>query len=240
MWDRGPGVRVRMFGGAPSSAGIEAVLSGANLAAIGTGQDDDWEVFQFVGAELVAPETFALTGLLRGQAGTDPLIPDDWPIGSHVVLLNGAEAQIELAAAARNLARHYRIGPAQRGYEHGSYRHEVRAFSGIGLRPYAPCHLQALVDANGDHAFTWIRRSRIDGDSWDLTDVPLGEASEAYLLRVVVGGSVVRSVQVSQPAWTYHAGMRNADGISGAFSLDVAQISERFGAGLFARIEINE
>ncbi|MBZ0130150.1 MAG: glycoside hydrolase/phage tail family protein [Rhodobacteraceae bacterium] len=239
-WDRGPGVVVKMFGGAPASAAPEAVLNGANLAAIGSGLDDDWEVFQFTKAELVAPGTFALTGLLRGQAGSDPLVPEEWPIGSHVVLLNGAETQIELAPAARNLARHYRIGPARRGYEHGSYRHDIRAFAGIGLRPYAPCHLRRRVESNGDHGFGWIRRTRIDGDSWDLPEVPLGEASEAYLLHVVAGGVTVRNVQVSEPAWTYPAGMRAADGVTGAYALQVAQISERYGAGLYARIEINE
>jgi hypothetical protein len=32
------------------------------------------------------------------------------------------------------------------------------------------------------------RKSRVDGDPWDLSDTPLGEVTEAYQVRVRVGG----------------------------------------------------
>ena len=56
--------------------------------------------------------------------------------------MNGAPKQIELAASERDLARHYRIGPSQRGYDDPSYLHRVEAFAGIGLRPLSPAHLR--------------------------------------------------------------------------------------------------
>ncbi len=238
-WDNGAGVRVQMFGGHLSSVTREAVLNGANVAAIGDGSGANWEVFQFVTADLQLDGSYQLTGLLRGQAGSDGMMPDAWPVGSYIVLLDGVPQQIDLAASARDLARHYRVGPAMRAVSDGSYVHDVRAFSGIGLRPFAPAHLRSVSEVSGDRTFSWVRRTRVDGDSWASPEVPLGEAYEAYVVRVFDGVALVRSVDLAGPGWVYTAAMQTADGISGSYSVEVAQISERFGAGSFARIEIN-
>ena len=238
LWDRGPALRVKVYGGTLVSAPEAEVLNGANAAAIGDGSSGNWEVFQFVAATLVGPDTYDLSLRLRGQAGSDGLMPDDWPEGSLFVLLDGAPRQIDLAASARGLARHYRIGAAARSYTDPSYVHLVEAFDGIGLRPYAPCHLAAATDTGGTVALRWIRRTRIDGDSWQSIEVPLGEAREAYLVRVVAGGGVVREEQVSAPEWSYTAAMQGADGVTAPFTVEVAQISDSFGPGLFAALEI--
>jgi hypothetical protein len=87
---------------------------------------------------------------------------------------------------------------------------------------------------------SWIRRTRIGGDNWSALDVPLGEGSEGYLLRVRQGGATRREVLLASPAWRYSDVARAADGISGPFAIEVAQISETFGPGPFTRIEINE
>ncbi|MDE3237347.1 MAG: glycoside hydrolase/phage tail family protein [Paracoccaceae bacterium] len=238
LWDRGEALRVQVFGGALSSAPAEAVLAGANVAAIGDGSPDGWEVFQFANATLVAERTYELTLRLRGQAGTDALMPEAWPAGSTVVLLNAAVEQIDLPASLREVAQHYRIGPAARGYDDPSYTHLVEAFAGVGLRPYAPCHLRAVA-LGGDLRASWIRRTRIDGESWSSSDVPLGEAGERYIVRVSTGAGIVREATVGVPSWTYGAAQRAADGVTGAFTLSVAQISDRFGAGPFTEMGIN-
>ncbi len=233
-WDRGPRLRVRMPGAALESVSRGALLDGANLLAIGSGSDDRWELLQFAEAELMESDTHELSMRLRGQLGTDAVMPDAWPVGSTVVLIDGALAQIELARSARSLVRHYRIGPARRSLDDPSYVHEVRAFDGIGLRPYSPVHLRAERNASGDVAAQWIRRTRIDGDSWSGRDVPLGEESESYLLRILLGGAVAREVVVSEPEWVYPQSAQQEDGTEAGFTLAVAQISERFGAGPFA------
>ena len=102
------------------------------------------------------------------------------------MLLDGALQQIRLAAANRRLARHFRIGPAQRALDDPSYIYEVHAFDGIGLRPYSPVHL-TVTRSGADLLVRWIRRTRIDGDGWDLDEVPLSEESERYLIRVIQG-----------------------------------------------------
>ena len=239
VWDRGLALRVKLSGGSLASAPEDAVLAGANLAAIGDGSSDNWEVFQFTEAELVGADTYNLRLRLRGQAGSDALMPPDWPAGSMFVLLDGTSLQIDLPPTARNLVRYYRIGPAQRPVDDPAFVERIEAFAGIGLRPYAPAHLRAERDAVGDLAVRWVRRTRIDGDAWSPADVPLGEAFEAYQLRVLKNGQIRRDTTMSSPFWTYPQAMQAADGVSAPFEIEVAQVSDRFGPGPFRRIVTN-
>jgi hypothetical protein len=229
-WDRGPPLRVRLVAGALASADPLAVLNGANAMAIGDGLSDVWEVFQFAEAVLVAPGTYDLTLRLRGQAGTDGVQPAEWPAGSTVVLLDGTPRQVDLPLSARGLARTWRVGVAARGVDDPDVVERVVAFAGIGLRPYRPVHLR-LARQGGDLLLTWTRRTRIDGDTWASVEVPLGEDREAYLVRVLGSAGAVREEIVTAPAWTYTAAMQLADGLAGAVTFAVAQLSDRFGAG---------
>lgn len=239
LWDRGPALRVRMSGGALASVSVDQLLNGANLMAVGDGSSANWELFQFLTAAAVAPDTYDLSLRLRGQAGTDAVMPQSWPAGSTVVLLNRALRQIGLNASERDLARHYRIGPATLPYDNPAFTHRIEAFAGIGLRPLSVCHLAGQTGPSGDATLTWIRRTRLDGDSWASYEVPLGEARELYLVRVSVGGAVFREVTVGQPAWTYTASQRAADGLlAQQVDIAVAQLSDAFGAGPFTRITI--
>ena len=236
--DRGEVLEIKLTSGTLESVTMDALLSGANLAAIGDGSSDNWEVFQFSDAELVAPNTYWLKNRLRGQAGSDGLMPEVWPVGSTFVLLNGVPLQIELSPNLRRVAQHYRIGPARRGADDPSYRHLMRAFDGNGLRPLSPSHLSGTISTNGDRTFSWIRRTRVDGDSWDSPEVPLGEESESYLVRVLQGETVLRETLVDTATWTYSEAEQIADGSGADFTLSVAQVSATYGAGLAKRIDI--
>jgi hypothetical protein len=232
VWDRGPALIVKLSSGALSSSTASAVLNGANACAIGDGSTGNWEIFQFGKAELVAPYTYELSGRLRGQAGSDALVPISWPVGSRFVLLNQAPSQIEFDPASRELDRHYRIGPAAKSYSDPVFRYFVKNIEGIGLRPYAPVHLRARR-SDGDINVSWIRRSRIDGDSWIGPNVPLGEDSEQYILKIIASGSIKRELVLDRPDWTYTSVMQAQDGPLEA--IEVAQVSQSFGTGPFTR-----
>uniref|UniRef100_UPI000D69324E baseplate multidomain protein megatron n=1 Tax=Albibacillus kandeliae TaxID=2174228 RepID=UPI000D69324E len=238
LWDEGEALQVRLISGSLESREAEAVLNGANVMAIGDGSPGGWELIQFREAELIAPDTYWLRGRLRGQAGSDGVMPGAWPAGSWVVLMDGVPAQIELTSAQRRIARHYRIGPARRGVDDPSYEHIVAAFDGNGLRPYAPGHLVLTRTSGGAIAASWIRRTRIDGDSWDLSEVPLGEESELYLVRVREGGTILRQESVTAPGWSYPVADQTADGLGPEAIIEVAQISARFGPGPFTSAEV--
>lgn len=235
--DYGPALRVRLVSGALSSTTPEALLAGANRALIGDGGSENWEVFQFEEAELVAPDTYLLRRRLRGQAGTDGIMPEEWPIGSVFVLLDETPQQIALPASLRDVSRHYRYGPAAKALDHPAYVHREVAVRGAGLRPYRPCHLM-VTPSGSDIDLSWIRRTRLDGDSWSAPDVPLGEESERYLVRIIEGGSVLREEATSAPAFRYTAADQALDGWAGGGIAEVAQISASYGVGPFARIAL--
>lgn len=236
VWDRGAAVEVAFVGGTVAAAAELAVLNGANLAAIGDGSPDGWELFQFAGAELVAPGTWALTRRLRGLAGTDAVMPEVWPEGSRVVLLTAAVRQIALAPSLRGLERTWRIGAAAAGFDDDDVTELRLAFDGVGLRPLSVAHLRAVPGSVGTD-IRWIRRTRIDGDSWASTEVPLGEEREAYLLRLTRGPLLLREVEVGQASWTYPAAMRAADGPL-PVTVSVAQLSRQFGPGPFRDVTV--
>lgn len=234
---RGAGVEVVFpLGDALSSVDPAALRDGANLAAIGTGAE--WEVFQFAGASLIEPGVWRLSGLLRGQSGTEPLVPAAWAPGALVVLLDEAVRQVDLPASARGVARRWRIGPAALAPEDPVFVESTEAFRGNGLRPYSPAFLRASPAGGGDWALGWLRRTRLGGDDWDLPEVPLAEESESWRLRILNGVSVLREVVLATPGFTYTAAMQASDGIAGPFEVQVAQVSALYGAGLAARLVV--
>ena len=82
----------------------------------------------------------------------------------------------------------------------------------------------------------WIRRTRIDGDSWNSVEVPLGEEIECYLVVVSVGTIEVRRTEVAVSAWVYTSEMQLFDGVSGSIMISVAQKSMTFGFGPFRSV----
>lgn len=238
LWDRGAPLRIRLSSGSLSAATPLGVLNGANAMAIGDGASGNWEVFQFAEAVIVAPDTYEVSLRLRGQQGTDGIMPPVWPIGSTVVLIDLALAQIDLALSARGLARYYRIGGTSRGYEDPNVVLKVEAFDGIGLRPYPVAHLRATNSISGDVRLVWKRRTRVEGDTWQVAEVPLSEDSESYLLRIVQGAATIAEYGVTSAEFNYSAVQRSQDGISGSFEVQVAQLSSRFGAGPFRSIAV--
>lgn len=98
-------------------------------------------------------------------------------------------------------------------------------------------HLSAEAVAGG-LSVTWIRRARLDADGWDLPEIPLGEDREAYALKILSGGAVVRSVELTASEWVYTTAMQSEDGATGTVGIEVAQVSDRFGAGPAAWVTV--
>ena len=197
-------------------------------------------MFQFRDAVLTGPDTWDLGMRLRGQQGTEGAMPAVWPEGSRVIVTDAAFLQLTLRASERGIAKSYRIGPAAKPVDHPAFVEIEAVTEGLALRPYAPAHLGAAVREDGAVEVAWVRRTRIDGDRWEALDVPLGEADERYLVRVFVGTSLRREATVTAPGWTYGAAERSADGAGGRFRIAVAQISDRFGPGVFQEVEIDD
>ena len=107
-------------------------------------------------------------------------------------------------------------------------------WTGMALRPFAPCHLSLEVLPDASLRFAWIRRARIGGDPWDASEPPLSEATELYRLDILSGGAVVRSITASAPTADYAAADQAIDfpaGTPSPLSVQVRQISDVFGPG---------
>ncbi|BBE72042.1 hypothetical protein OHA_1_01629 [Pleomorphomonas sp. SM30] len=227
-------VEVELVRGAPSSVDDEALLAGANLAAIGS-MADGWEVVQFGRAELVATRRYRLSRLLRGQGGTEARAAVATAAGADFVLLDTALRRLPIALDDVGRATTLRVGPADRTVADRAVTELTVTPGGAGLVPLAPVHLSARRDpATGDVALAWIRRTRSGGDAFDAADVPLAEAAEAYEVTIRGGtGAVLRTWRTTTAAATYAAAAQVADFGAAPTSLDVGvrQISDAMGAG---------
>ncbi|PYE88396.1 baseplate multidomain protein megatron [Phyllobacterium leguminum] len=232
-------VDVMLYSGELSSQPMEQLFNGANTGLIQT-PNGRWEIFQFLDAVETAEDQWRLTSLLRGQLGTEEEASVLKPAGTPFVLLGEAVASAGLQASEIGLALNWRIGTAGRDFS-DAYFDTVEATGGLrALQALSPVHLAARRLANGDLAASWIRRSRIDADSWLGSDIPLGEEQELYRVEVWRGSSLLRTVEVREPRWTYAEADRIADlgGSAQAFELAVTMVSARTGPGRYGRIEV--
>ncbi len=230
-WDRGNRFQVKLYSGALSSVDELTLLAGANVAAI-LNQDGEWEILQFQNADLVAPDTYELSMLLRGQLGTEQAMRDPVPVGQRFVLIDNALAQPDLLAGQANLSLTYRIGPATKDVGDPSYVEVIKSFSGRGQKPFSPVHIKAQRTASGIQ-LSWIRRTRLGGDDWQLVEVPLSEEQEAYEIDIINGQTLVRTLFSQQQQITYTSAQESADWASPQTQLDIVvyQISSTFGRG---------
>jgi len=226
--DQAGSLTVRLEGRSLASAPLAAVLAGENALAV-RAPSGDWEVIAFQAAELVGPDVWRLSRLLRGQRdgmASETVIP----AGAPVVLLDAAVVRMDVAAFERGAPLIVRAAPAG-GPPSGPAMTEIAAvWRGRALRPLAPAHLRARRVAE-DLLLTWTRRARVGGDVWD-GEVPLSEGVERYRVRVVDDATVLRETEVSTPAFTYAAAMRTADAPPPSARIEVAQASPTYGWGV--------
>jgi hypothetical protein len=224
-WDETNTVSLRLYGGHLSSRDDPEVLGGANRIAVQT-DDGGWEVVGFAEAALVAPNSYVLSRLLRGQQGSDA--SRIAPSGAKVVVLDGRVTSVPVPrvwlGATVTLTAY---GPRD---AEGT---DVDAV--IDMLPVLPL---APVD---DVLLTWTPRNRGDGDSWVSTGAPLDYAPEAYRVTILDDGTPVRTFDVSVPTATYAAADQTGDfgSLPDSFDFSVAQLSATLGPGVAARGEFH-
>ena len=208
-YDRATKFRVKLERGTLASVTPLALLAGANIAAV-ENADGGWEVLQFQSAVLTAPATYELSLLLRGQAGTEDAMRAPLAAGARFVLLDGAIAQVDMAQDEIGLDYTWQCGPASRPLGDPTYLEAHHTFTGRGLEPLSPVHLRGSRSA-GDLALSWVRRTRVGGDSWETTEVPLGEDIERYEIDILDGTTIKRTLASDTPSAIYTAAEQTTD-----------------------------
>jgi hypothetical protein len=173
-------IRVRLSFGAFASKSEAEVLAGANALALET--PAGFEILQFRDAALGADGVWTLTGLLRGQFGTEDRAALAAVAGARVVLLNAALAEARYPLSLIGQMVSFEAGPEREWPGGENFAAATLALSARPLMPLSPVHLRADA-ASGGIMLSWIRRTRLGGDRWE-GEVPLGEAYERYRVRV--------------------------------------------------------
>lgn len=231
-WDFENVIEVDMTNGTLESRTEEAVLNGANAAAIGA--HGRWEIVQFLTATQVSATRWQLSGLLRGRRATEHNI-DSSASGDYFVMLSaGGVVRLPMQISEIGTSRLYRAVTL------GTSATEAQtvAFTGQGeaLRPFSPVHIHGSY-SGGDLTIEWTRRGRFGQELRSGTDIPLSEETEAYEVDIIVPGSspetALRTLETSTTSVIYTAAQQAADGFAGGdpIFVRVYQISATVGRG---------
>ncbi len=230
LWDRANQIELTLYGGHLSSATELETLNGANRIAV-LCDDGSWEVIGFAQAQLISPNTYRLTSLLRGLNTSSPPAPAQGSIGAPVLVLSSFLASVAVKNDQLDTSIALRAYAGSSDLVGQSVTAQLSSSPAIAL---APAHLKAsIIAGSSDISIGWIRRSRVGGDDWSGVEVPLDFAPESYLVTILNGTNLVRQITTTMVEVTYSAADQIADfGIAlSAFDFLVQQVSPVYGAG---------
>ncbi|KQN00857.1 hypothetical protein ASE85_09565 [Sphingobium sp. Leaf26] len=201
-------------------ADAAAQRQGRNLCLVGR------ELMQFETAERIGPDHYRLGGLRRGLRGTE------WAMAGHEAgerfLLIEEDRLVEPLAALGSVGETgAMLRVAALGLGDVAPVEAALTIEGMALVPPSPVHL-TVAARDGGWRIGWVRRSRAGWHWSNGGDVPLGEETERYAIRLLDGAAVLRSVESAVPHWTYEAAMIAADGSAGrSLVAEVRQMGTR-------------
>ncbi len=238
-FDLGNALVVDLYSGTLESVTDITLLGGANALAVETGVGQ-WEIVQAGTAELIAPDRYRLTRLLRGQRGTEGAVVSMVLTGARVVVLDTAIASVPIAEADLGLPWNWRIGPASRPVSDETVIATTFTPEGAGLRPFSVAHVEQpwrFARSPGDLIIRWTRRSRsLAADTWGAGDVPLAEDSEAYEVEIRDVSTVKRTLTTTTTSALYTVMQQTTDwgaplGPGQSLAIRIFQLSALIGRG---------
>jgi hypothetical protein len=236
-WDEVSVLSIRIEGRAPESLSAAAVLAGGNAVAIETSLG--WEILQFRAAELVGADVWRLSGLLRGQQGTEDATGAGANSGVLAVFLMAGLERVQSPPAERGLPLIWRAGPAGSPAGGAGVSEAVFTVSGLHGRPWSPAHLRHVIRSDGGVDLTWRARSRLDGDRWE--GEPAASDPPRFRIRLLKAGATVRTFEVDGAMTTCSAASLGADFPDGLGDAEagVAQWGDGYGWGAETRVRLS-
>lgn len=229
-------VTVSLSYGTLSSSTRAGLLADASINNIMIGA----ELVRFRTATFVDDGIYTLSGLLRGQKGTE------WAMAGHtsadvaVLIQTAGIRYVAIDLPSLSAERFYK--GVTLGKSLASVTGESFTCEGVSLMPLAPVNLRRTVGTGNQITVTWDRRTRLACTFTGAAgiSVPLGELTEAYEVDVVlIAGSVLkRTLSVTSASAIYTAAMQTADGIGASTPIrfDVYQMSAVVGRGYVASL----
>lgn len=225
---------VNLGAGQMSSSTRDLMFADQTINALLVGS----EIIRYINATMDSPGVYTLTGLFRGQRGTD------WAISGHVatercVLLSTSSIRRVTSQLSEIGTLGYYKGVTL-GKSLANVASEEFTDTGIALKPFSVADIRIASNNAQDILLTWKRRTRLSTRFAGPLGmvVPLGEATEAYLIDVYTGSTLLSTLSSTSQSVTYSAEQQITDGVSGATSLrfDVYQVSADVGRGTVASI----
>jgi len=198
----------------------------------------DSELITFKTVTNLGGGNYRLTGLIRGQRGTE-IYADNHVAGEKFILLTDrAITHPDLVDIGNNALYHINIVPAV-----ADLTRNVRNNS---LKPYIVADVRAVFVSTNIN-ITWVRQTRVGGLS-DFEDgivtTPVSEDSELYDLEIydATGTTVVRTLtNLTTPNYTYLNANIVSDlgGIPAILKVKIYQISAQVGRGYSKLLSLN-
>lgn len=230
---------VNVPGGTLTSATRAALLASRSLNAFAVGINGRWVAGQFRTATPVSTDVYTLSGILLDRF-EDGRYVGDLEVGDSFCLLSttGGIARLSRPAAQLGVEHFVKVVPIRR--TEASVTGTAVTVQGVSQRPLSPVGLHTSRNAGtGDITITWLRRTRLEtrfgGDLGD--SCPLGEASEAYRVRLYSDATFTTLVRdlgtVTTASATYTSAQRSTDGHSlySPIYPDVRMVSAAVGEG---------
>lgn len=186
------------------------------------------EVYQFRDAILQSTGDYLISGLRRGARGTE------WAIEGHApaerwVLLSSVRRK-DLGAGEIGDTDLYKVTTLAKNSE-GTTAQEL-TFTAAAQRPLSPVHIELVLDGSGDWSIDFTRRTRIGGANVNGSDVPLGETSEQYKIRILDGEDVVRTIETTSSSGNLYTAAQQVTDWGGAqttLTVEIVQMSPVLG-----------
>lgn len=167
--------------GTLSSVTREALFNDESLNNMLVGS----EIIRFRSAELISLGVYRLSGLLRGMRGTESAISTHAANEDCIVLsTNGLMRTVGTLSQINNTSY---LKAVTNGLRLATITSEPFVDTGVAVKPFSPTNLRVnknLQDSSLN--ISWIRRTRKEVTYFGNTggNVPLGESSEKYRLRI--------------------------------------------------------
>ena len=114
----------------------------------------------------------------------------------------------------------------------------TRIIDGRAMMLPSPVHGRIAQSGVGDRMISWVRRSRLGWGWADMADAPLGEEAEAYVLRIMADGVVLRTWESAVPLAFYLAAALAEDLVAAGAHPMTIEIRQRGTWGLSAPLQL--
>ncbi|MGJ8562217.1 MAG: baseplate multidomain protein megatron [Alphaproteobacteria bacterium] len=223
-WDYGSVCETEIRGADLSAVDDLALLAGENRFAVET--ETGWEILQAAQIELIGENTYRLSKMLRGLAGTEVDMMDAVPSGARIAYLD--QGFVDLPISNDHLGEDIVITAEAGGRDSAP---AAMVYAARHLRPLAPVHGRAEMKDGALHV-SWARRTRIGGDNWAGLDVPLGEEREFYRVEVLNGEDILLTIETAGENYEFSSGELSDVGTFDGLTIRQGSMSFGFGPSL--------